>query len=71
MARAKLSDAPIWFLDEPTSAVDAETEERILQRFADEAQHRMVILTSHRLSLLRLAATITVLDEGHVVEQGS
>ncbi|QOX81672.1 ABC transporter ATP-binding protein [Nanchangia anserum] len=71
IARAVLTDAPVWFLDEPTSAVDAPTEERIFDRLAAEAEKRVIILTSHRVSTLRAAENIVVLKDGAVCETGS
>lgn len=71
IARAVLTDAPVWFLDEPTSAVDAPTEQRIFDRLAVEAERRIIILSSHRVSTLRAAANIIVLKKGSVCEAGS
>lgn len=70
IARAVLTDAPVWFLDEPTSAIDAPTEQRIFDRLAREAEKRIIILSSHRVSTLRAAENIIVLKEGSVCEVG-
>lgn len=71
IARVVLTDAPVWFLDEPTSAVDAPTEQRIFDRLATEAERRIIILSSHRVSTLRAAQNIIVLKRGSVCEAGS
>lgn len=71
IARAVLSDAPVWFLDEPTSAVDAPTEERIFERLVDEAQKRIIILSSHRVSTLKAVQQIIVLQKGKQIETGT
>lgn len=71
IARAVLTDAPVWFLDEPTSSIDAPTEQRIFDRLAEQARRRIIILSSHRVSTLRAAGNIVVLKAGEVCEQGS
>ncbi|WP_216395807.1 ATP-binding cassette domain-containing protein [Arcanobacterium phocae] len=71
IARAVLTDAPVWFMDEPTSAVDAPTEQRIFDRLAREAERRIIILSSHRVSTLRGVKNIIVLKNGTVCETGS
>ncbi len=71
IARAVLSDAPIWFLDEPTSAVDAPTEQLIFDRLATQSTKRIIILSSHRVSTLRAATNILVLKDGSICESGS
>lgn len=71
IARAVLSDAPIWFLEEPTSAIDAPPEHRIFDRLAKEAERRIIILSSHRVSTLRSAQNILVLKDGELCETGS
>ncbi|MGO1592374.1 MAG: ATP-binding cassette domain-containing protein [Ancrocorticia sp.] len=71
IARAFLSDAPVWFLDEPTSAIDAPTEQKIFDRLAQEANNRFIILSSHRVSTLRSAQQIFVLQKERIAESGS
>lgn len=71
LARAFLSDAPVWFLDEPTSAIDAPTEQRIFDRLAEESKNHLIILSSHRVSTLRSAQQIFLLREGNIVESGT
>ena len=71
IARALLRDAPILILDEPTSALDARTEAHISQSLAKLAAGRTVFTIAHRLSTLRNADQILVLDAGLIVEQGT
>jgi len=63
-------------LDEPTAALDAETEHALFERYADLAHRdheagRITILVSHRFSTVRMADLIVVLDGARVVEVGS
>jgi ATP-binding cassette subfamily B protein len=71
LARAFLRDAQIIVLDEPTSAVDARAEYELFQRFHQLAAGRTAILISHRLSTVRMADCIYVLEEGTIVESGT
>jgi ATP-binding cassette subfamily B multidrug efflux pump len=71
IARAIVRDPAILILDDSLSAVDTETERRILDGLREVAQNRTVILIAHRVSTLRHADQIMVLSEGRVVEQGS
>jgi ABC-type multidrug transport system fused ATPase/permease subunit len=71
VARAVLKDAPILILDEPTAALDAETELRVLERLADWGKGRLIFLITHRLSTIRRADRILVLSEGRIAESGS
>ncbi len=70
IARALLADAPLLLLDDALSAVDTDTETRILAHLRDTRRHRSVIVVSHRLSALMDADHIVVLDDGRIVEQG-
>lgn len=70
LARAILKDAPIFVLDEATSAVDNETEAAIQRSLERIAQDRTTIVIAHRLSTIRHADKIVVLDHGKVIEQG-
>jgi ATP-binding cassette, subfamily B, bacterial len=70
VARAFMKDAPILILDEPTSSVDTRTEAGILQALARLMEGRTTFIIAHRLSTVRHADTIVVLDHGRVVEQG-
>jgi ATP-binding cassette subfamily B protein len=63
--------ADILVLDEPTSAMDAESEVQIFDRFREMTSNQMAILISHRFSTVRMADRILVLSMGTVLEQGS
>jgi ATP-binding cassette subfamily B protein len=71
LARTMLKDPAILVLDEATSAVDTETEALIQDRLADFAADRTTFVIAHRLSTVRTADRILVLDDGQVVEDGS
>lgn len=71
IARALLKDPAILILDDPLSAVDAATEEEILQSLKTECRGKTVIIVSHRLSALRDCDRIIFLADGRIVEQGS
>jgi ATP-binding cassette subfamily B protein len=71
LARAILRDSQILILDEPTSAMDAKAEAELFARFHELAQGRMAILISHRLSTVKMADRIFVVDHGQIVEQGT
>jgi len=70
IARAMLKDAPILILDEATSALDNATEARIQRALAALAKDRTTFVIAHRLSTVRTADLILVLDRGRLVEQG-
>ncbi len=71
IARAFLKDAPILLLDEPTSALDANTEAGFLESLEALMVGRTVVIVAHRLSTIRSADRIYVLDSGRVVETGT
>ena len=71
IARAFLKNAPILILDEPTSAVDSKTEKKILEALERLMEGRTTFLIAHRLSTVRRADTILVLDGGRIVERGT
>jgi subfamily B ATP-binding cassette protein MsbA len=70
IARAILRDSPILILDEPTAALDAESEHLVMAALAHLMKGRTVITIAHRLSTIRDSDKIVVLEEGRVVEQG-
>ncbi len=71
IARALLADAPLLLLDDALSAVDTETEARILSHLREARVGRTVIIAGHRLSTVVDADQTIVLREGHVAEQGN
>ncbi|MEF2278551.1 ABC transporter ATP-binding protein [Deinococcus sp. YIM 134068] len=71
IARAIVRDPSILILDDSLSAVDTETERRILDGLREVARGKTVFLIAHRVSTLRHADQIVVLDGGRVVEQGT
>jgi ATP-binding cassette subfamily C protein CydCD len=70
IARAFLRDAPVLILDEATSHLDAVNEHVVQEALLSLARARTTIVIAHRLSTVRAADQIVVLDEGRVVEQG-
>lgn len=71
LARGLVKNAPILLLDDSVSAVDAVTETRIVHNLRKERAGRTTIIIAHRISALRHADRIYVLDEGRIIEQGS
>jgi ATP-binding cassette subfamily B protein len=76
LARGFMRDKPLLLvLDEPTAALDAETEHALFERYADAARSstdgRITILVSHRFSTVRMADLIVVLDGAHLIETGT
>jgi len=71
LARAFMRDARIVVLDEPTSALDAKAEWEVFENLRRLAEGRTTILISHRLSTVKMADQIYVLDDGRVVESGT
>lgn len=71
VARALLTDAPILLLDEPTSAVEPESEALIIEALERLMTGRTALIVSHRLSLARSADRVIVLADGRIVENGA
>jgi len=71
LARALFRDASVLILDEPSSALDADTEYEIFSRFREIVRGRTAILISHRFSNVSLADRIIVLERGGVAESGT
>jgi ATP-binding cassette subfamily B protein len=71
IARAVVIDPKILILDDALSAVDTYTEEEILSRLRSVMRQRTSILVSHRISTVRQADTILVLDQGRITERGT
>ena len=70
IARAILKDAPIIILDEATSSVDPENEQALLSAIQELTKDKTLISIAHRLSTVRNADQIIVIDQGRVVQQG-
>jgi len=70
LARAFLREAPVLILDEATSHLDAVNEQVVQEALAGLTRSRTTIVIAHRLSTVRAADQIVVLDGGRVVEQG-
>jgi len=70
IARAVLTDAPILILDEATSSLDSESEALVQDALSHLLANRTAFVIAHRLSTVRRADQILVLDEGKIVEQG-
>ena len=70
LARAFLKDAPILLLDEATSALDAENEARIQETIGALMKNRTTLVIAHRLSTVKEADVIFVMDAGRIVESG-
>lgn len=71
IARALLRAAPVLLLDDCLSSVDTATEESILRGLAGEMRRRTTLIVAHRVSTVRDADEILVLEEGSIIERGS
>ena len=71
IARAILKDAPLAILDEPTSALDAQTEQSLFEALERLMEGRTTLIIAHRLSTVRRADRIVVLDGGQIAESGT
>ncbi|KAF6558903.1 ABC transporter ATP-binding protein [Paenibacillus sp. EKM202P] len=71
IARALLKNAPLLLLDEPTSALDSQSEAQVQIAMNAAMQDRTVLVIAHRLSTVRQANRIIVLDQGSIVESGT
>ncbi|HSU25412.1 MAG TPA: ATP-binding cassette domain-containing protein, partial [Pyrinomonadaceae bacterium] len=71
IARAIMRDPRILILDDSLSAVDTYTEEKILHNLRDIRQDRTTLIVSHRVSTIRDADLICVLDDGRIIERGT
>ena len=70
IARAVLRGSPILILDEPTSGLDADSERTVIDALERAARGRTTLLIAHRLTTVRLADRIIVLEKGRIVEEG-
>jgi len=71
LARAYLRDSQVLVLDEPTAALDVQSEYRIYTRFHELTQGRLTLLISHRFSTIRVADRVLYLAGGRIQEEGS
>ncbi len=71
IARAVLADAPVLILDEATSALDAESERLVQRALANLIKDRTTIVIAHRLSTVRRADLIVVMERGQIIETGT
>ena len=71
IARAVLLEPSILILDDPTAAIDPETEHEILQAMDNAMASRTTFVVAHRMSTLRRADMVIVIDNGHVVQMGT
>jgi ABC-type multidrug transport system fused ATPase/permease subunit len=71
IARALLADAPVLLLDEATSALDTRTEAAVSAALAEAQSGRTTLVIAHRLSTVKSADKILVLDQGRLVEEGT
>jgi ATP-binding cassette subfamily B protein len=71
IARAFLADPQVLILDEATSSVDTRTEVMIQKAMSELMKNRTSFVIAHRLSTIRDADTILVMDQGHIIEQGT
>jgi ATP-binding cassette subfamily B multidrug efflux pump len=71
ITRAIIKEAPILILDDCLSAVDTETEEKIITNFKTIFKHKTTIIVTHRASAAKNADKIIILDEGRIVQEGT
>ena len=71
IARAVLIDAPVLILDEATSALDAESEQLVQRAIGNLIRDRTTVVIAHRLSTVRRADLIVVMERGQIIEQGT
>ncbi len=71
IARAVLRNTPILILDEATAAVDVETEAKIQQAIQELTENRTIIVVAHRLSTVKKANRILVIQDGKIIESGN
>ncbi len=71
IARAILKDAPIIILDEATASVDPENEMELQNAILELTRNKTILMIAHRLSTVRTADQIIVLDKGRIVQRGT
>ncbi|MYF30674.1 MAG: ABC transporter ATP-binding protein, partial [Gammaproteobacteria bacterium] len=71
IARGLVRDTPVLILDEPTAALDPDTESALVDALNGIKRDRIVFLIAHRLSTVATADLVVFMDDGHIVESGS
>lgn len=71
LARAFMRDAQLLILDEPTAALDAQSEHELFSKIKELTTGRMTLYISHRFSTARMADRIFLLESGHLKEAGT
>ncbi len=71
IARAVLRDAPVFIFDEATSQIDADSEHKIQETLREFSKGRTTFIVAHRLSTIRFAERIVVLDRGRLIDSGA
>ena len=71
IARIMLADPPMLILDEATSSIDTRTERQIQSAFDEMMKGRTTFIVAHRLSTIEKADKIIVMNDGHILEQGT
>ena len=71
IARTILRDPSILLLDDPTSALDTETETKLEKELEIFSKNRTTIMIAHRIKTLKTADLIIVLDDGQIIQQGT
>ncbi len=71
IARALIKNPKILLLDDCLSAVDTETEEAILSSLSKIKEQKTTVIVSHRVSTVKNASKILVMDQGHIIQQGT
>ena len=71
LARAFLRESQLIVLDEPTSAMDPKAEYEVFQKFRDLTRDQMAVIVTHRLSTVKMADRIYVMEKGRIIEQGT
>lgn len=70
VARALLLESPIYLFDEPTNAMDAKTEQIMINRLKQGTQKSTILLVTHKMSLLQLVDRLMVVDNGKIIADG-
>lgn len=71
LARALIKDPEILILDDSLSAVDANTEQQIIENIQNERADKTTIISTHRLTVIKEADEIIVLENGEIIERGT